>query len=62
MFKRLINYIRESFGELKKVTWPRKDEVVMSTVLIIVFVILVALFLGFVDVLGSLGIREILTF
>jgi len=59
--KKLINYIKESFGELKKVSWPSKDELVMSTVILIVFVILVAIFLGAVDIGASWGIQTVLT-
>ncbi len=35
--------------ELKKVTWPTKKELLSTTVVVIVLVILIALFLGIVD-------------
>ena len=61
MFKKLLGYMRESFGELKKVSWPSKDEIVTSTVIILVFVVIMAMFLGFVDIFAGLGIKEALT-
>ncbi len=61
MFKRFINYVKESAGELKKVSWPKKEEIVLSSVIIIVFVVVMAVFLGVVDIFAGLGIREILT-
>ena len=48
-FEKVVNYLKESFGELKKVTWPKKDEVISSTVVIIIFVIIVALLLFVFD-------------
>jgi preprotein translocase subunit SecE len=62
MFKRLLNYFKESIGELKKVSWPKKDEIVMSSIIIIVFVVIMAVFLGFIDIVAGLGITELLTF
>lgn len=59
--KRFFNYIRESMGELKRVSWPRKDEIVMSSIIIIVFIIIMAIFLGTVDILAGIGIKEALT-
>lgn len=35
--------------EVKKVTWPNRKETVAHTSMVIVTVILVAIFLGFVD-------------
>ncbi len=46
---KLKNYIKESVGELKKVSWPKKDEIVSSTWVVIVFIILFSLILGLID-------------
>ncbi len=61
MFSKFKNYVKESIGELKKVSWPRKEEVITSSILIIVFVVLMAVFLGVIDIFAGLGIREALT-
>ena len=53
--RRFQNYIRDVIAELKKVTWPTKDELQGSTATVIVFSIISALFVFGVDlVLGKL--------
>ncbi|MFH0977467.1 MAG: preprotein translocase subunit SecE [Spirochaetota bacterium] len=46
---RLVTFVRESRDELKKVTWPERDEVTSFTVVVIVTVIIVSLFLWIID-------------
>ncbi|MBI4134743.1 MAG: preprotein translocase subunit SecE [Candidatus Sungbacteria bacterium] len=50
---RLINYIRESRQELKKVTWLSRAETVRFTISVIVVSLAVAAFLGGIDLLIS---------
>lgn len=47
--KRIINFIRECRAELGKVEWPSKDEVVGSTVVVLVSVSVISLGLGAMD-------------
>ena len=47
--KRIIQFFQESFAELRKVTWPSRDEAVASTKVVLVSSIIIALFLGLVD-------------
>ena len=49
--KKIILFIQESFAELKKVTWPSRDEIVASTKVVLVSTILIAAVLGLVDLL-----------
>jgi preprotein translocase subunit SecE len=49
--KRIIQFFKDSFAELKKVTWPSKDEVLASTKVVIISTLIIALFLGIVDVI-----------
>ena len=53
-----IQFFKDAFFELTKVTWLNKKEVVATTVVVIVFVIIMALFVGAVDVVlsGLLGV------
>ncbi len=53
MIGRLINYIRESRQELKKVTWLSRAETVRFTISVIVVSLAVAAFLGGIDLLIS---------
>lgn len=53
--RRFQNYIRDVIAELKKVTWPTKDELKGSTMTVLVFSTISALFVFGVDlVLGKL--------
>jgi len=47
--KKIINYIKEVRAEWFKITWPGRDVVVRSTIMIFIFSGLVALFLFAVD-------------
>jgi preprotein translocase subunit SecE len=47
--RKIIAFFQESFAELKKVTWPSREETVASTKVVIVSTILIALLLGLVD-------------
>lgn len=54
--KKIIRFFKESFAELKKVTWPSREEVASSTKVVLVSVVLIALALGLVDFLIFTGI------
>jgi preprotein translocase subunit SecE len=47
--KKIILFFQESFAELKKVTWPSRDEVISSTKVVLVSTIVIAAVLGIVD-------------
>jgi preprotein translocase subunit SecE len=49
--KKIILFFQESFAELKKVTWPSRDEVISSTKVVLLSTILIAVVLGLVDFL-----------
>lgn len=53
----LINYIKETKGELKHVSWPTKKQSIWFTVIVIVVSLAVSFFLGFFDFIFSLGIE-----
>ncbi len=48
-FQKGLQFFREVKIELRKVTWPTKKQTINSTVAIIIFVFIIAAFLGFVD-------------
>jgi preprotein translocase subunit SecE len=45
----LARYLRESRIELKKVTWPSREQTVNLTIVVLVVCIALALFLGALD-------------
>ena len=48
---RIIQFVRESYAELRKVVWPSRGEVASSTKVVLVSVSLIALALGLIDFL-----------
>ncbi len=54
--RKIVAFFRDSYAELKKVTWPSRDEVGASTRVILVSVIIFAAILGVVDYLFLTGI------
>ena len=51
VMERVLDYIRESRAELKKVTWPTKQQMWYSTLVVIVVTFMVSVYLGLVDLL-----------
>ncbi|MBR4400839.1 MAG: preprotein translocase subunit SecE [Synergistes sp.] len=49
--EKLLDYIRESRAELKKVTWPTKQMLWYSTIIVIVVTAIAAAYLGLVDLI-----------
>ncbi|MCL2762399.1 MAG: preprotein translocase subunit SecE [Treponema sp.] len=57
--KKIIQFGKESYAELRKVIWPSKEDVISSVKVVIISTIIVAAALGLVDLLLLLGIRAI---
>ncbi|MDR2738487.1 MAG: preprotein translocase subunit SecE [Treponema sp.] len=57
--RKIIQFIKESYAELRRVVWPGKEDVVSSVKVVIISTILFAAVLGLVDVLLLLGIQAI---
>ena len=55
--RKIIRFFQESYAELKKVTWPSREDVGASTKIVLVSVILIAMALGLVDFLIFRGIE-----
>lgn len=49
MMKKLIQFFNEAYLELKKVTWLGKKEMIASTWVIIILVIVMAMFISAID-------------
>ncbi|KAA3636448.1 MAG: preprotein translocase subunit SecE [Calditrichaeota bacterium] len=47
--EKISKFLKEVVAELRKVTWPSKDELIGSTIVTIVVSCIVALFIGVVD-------------
>ncbi len=53
MFNKIKNFFKEVKIELKKVVFPSKDEVIGSTKVVVILVLIIAVFLGGIDMLLS---------
>jgi len=60
MIERLKLFLTETRTELKKVTWPTRDELRESTIVVIVSTFIVTVFVGVVDQIISRIIRLVL--
>ncbi|MBC7363920.1 MAG: preprotein translocase subunit SecE [Candidatus Saccharicenans sp.] len=58
-YKRLVNYLKDVRSELKKVTWPTKQEVYGTTIIVIIAIFFFGFYLFFVDVIFSWVIVQI---
>ena len=54
--KKIIAFFQNSYAELKKVTWPSREEVGASTRVVLVSVLIFAALLGLLDYLFLTGI------
>ena len=52
-FQKVVNFIKEARNELKKVTWPNRKQLISSTIVVMVTVVLVAIYLGLIDLFFS---------
>ncbi len=50
-WERMIQFLREVRVEMKKVTWPQRNEIIGSTAVVILASFVVSFFLGFVDLI-----------
>jgi preprotein translocase subunit SecE len=55
-------YIRETRGELRKVTWPTREESQRLTAIVLGVTVAMAIFLGLLDFIFSSGVQSLVTF
>lgn len=60
LIEKIGKYLKDSYLEMKHVTWPSKKELQQHTILVIVISLTVAIFLGFCDYLLNLGFEQLL--
>jgi preprotein translocase subunit SecE len=56
---KIVQFVKESYAELRKVIWPSREAVVSSVKVVIVSTLIIAAVLGLVDVLLLLGVQAI---
>lgn len=53
LISKAIVFLKESYSELRKVTWLSKKELVASTILVIIVILIFSIYIGLVDFLLS---------
>ena len=48
-YKQSMDFLRDVRSEVKKVTWPTRKETLASTSVVIIAVVIIAIYLGLVD-------------
>ena len=60
MKEKIIAFFTDVVKEMNKVTWPKKDELRDSTVIVLVVCLMISAFVYVVDTAVSWGFRQIL--
>ncbi len=60
MAKNLVQFIRETQQESRKVTWPSRKETVTTTIVVFIMIFIMAMILLVADGAISVGIKFIL--
>ena len=59
--EKTAKYLKESYFEMKNVTWPTKDEIKQHTILVIAISLAVAAFLGLIDYILTSGLTQLIS-
>ena len=57
--RKIVQFAKESYAELRKVIWPSREDVISSVKVVLISTAIVAAILGFIDMLLLFGIRAI---
>ncbi len=49
MLEKVKKYLKETAAELRKMSWPTRQELIGSTVVVVVVSLVIAIFIGIVD-------------
>jgi preprotein translocase subunit SecE len=56
---KLVQFVKESYAELRKVIWPGREDVISSVKVVLVSTVIIGAALGLVDLLLLLGVRAL---
>jgi len=57
----IVNYVRETQGELKHVSWPTRKQAIAYTLIVMGISIGLAVYLGLFDQLLSVGLKYLIS-
>jgi len=58
-YRRIIPFLKEVRAEIKKVTWPSRNEVYSTTIVVILATLFFAFYLFFMDIIFSWVVAQI---
>ncbi len=58
----VTRYFREAYEELKKVTWPSRDEVIRYTIAVVIMGVVLGVYFGLADWALSKGLEALVSF
>lgn len=58
--KNLINFLGTSRSEVRKMVWPTRAETMQTTLMVFIMVVILAIFLWFVDMFLGFAVRSLL--
>lgn len=56
----LVNYLKEVRAELSKVVWPKREEVIKLTLIVIIISVIVGIYVGVLDFVFTKGLEVVL--
>ncbi|MGI6537701.1 MAG: preprotein translocase subunit SecE [Caldicoprobacterales bacterium] len=59
-FDKIAKFFRSVVSELKKVTWPSRDELIRTTAVVLAFILIFSVIIGLID-LGLGALLELIT-
>jgi preprotein translocase subunit SecE len=59
--KGLVGFLGSSRTEVRKMVWPTRAETIQTTLIVFVLVVILAIFLWFVDMLLGAGVKALLS-
>ena len=54
---KIVQFVRDCVGELRKVVWPTREDVISSVKVVVVSTIIIAFLLGFLDAVLMAGVN-----
>ncbi|HNU95945.1 MAG TPA: preprotein translocase subunit SecE [Candidatus Magasanikbacteria bacterium] len=61
MIEKMIQYFKDSYAEMKKVTWPTKKQTINYSALVIAMSVGMAVFFSVLDYVFNLGLTKLIT-
>ena len=56
----LISFLGSSRSEVRKIVWPTRAETMQTTLMVFIMVVILAIFLWFIDMLLGFGVKSLL--